>query len=168
MGGVVVVEREWTPWDYIDEISPPGRASPDAWIDKVSGGVATFAPVEDADDAFRITAKVGDLVAFTWAELHARIVTWITKDGYRLLAAAPAHFTRVCTNYSQGGFVDTTVEAIVKDIRDEFGPEAEAADDWPVEVELFFYVDNLNDPALNFRLVDKGGALAFMPEDQKQ
>ena len=159
--------REWTPVGYIDEISPPGRDSPDAWIERVAGDVAELAPVEeDRDDAYRLRVQVGEVVCFSWQELHGVIPCKIWPDRHQLLASPPPTFTRVCTLYGEGGFVETSVDGIVTDIRLEFAEGGELVNgmEWPIEVTLHFFVDATE--GLDFRLIDKGGALAFVPAEQ--
>jgi len=162
--------REWLPDEYLDEVTPPWRASPDDWIDEVHGWIAVLGPVEnEVEGAYQMCVAVGDVVQFVWQELVAEIELAVWEGGYSLLGEAPpaGTWTRVCTSLANGGIVEQSIDKVVDEIRDE---ERLADPEWPVRVIIFFYLDNMwrerSPSADQFRLIDQGGALAFVPARQ--
>ena len=163
-----MTDREWMPVDYIDEVSPPWRASPDAWIDEVKDGVAVLGPVED-EDGHRLKVKLGDVVKFSWQELVTTRIVRVWDDHHVIDGEDidSDSFTRVCTTYGDGGFLAGTFAEFVDVVR-EAGEDMLAKqtgdhdEEWPIEVLAFFYLDDVTEGD-DFRLIDKGGALGFVP-----
>ncbi len=67
--------RKWVPSDYVDEITPPPRETPDAWIE---GGNA-LAAFDDAAPP-RPLAE-GEIVRFSWVETLGAVTITIAEDG---------------------------------------------------------------------------------------
>lgn len=164
--------REWLPNDYLDEITPAWRNSPDAWIDKIENGVAILAPCSDNDDdaeAFRLRVEIGDVVQFCWQELVAETELTVWQDHHEMLPAAPpaTSWNCVCTHLMQGGLVEQSIDKIAAQVREQL----QEPHGWPAQVTLRFYLDNMwcdRGDADRFRLIDKGGALAFAPAERLQ
>ena len=72
--------RAYLPHDYQDEVVPPPRATPTAWIEALPGDVFALAPADD--DAEPSTFfQPGDVVAFDWTETYGSIVVTTAEDG---------------------------------------------------------------------------------------
>lgn len=151
--------RQWIPFDYVDEISPPGRETPDAWIERTEAGRAILSPIEGGD-SFRLTPKVGDVVPFYWQEQVAELQLRVWSDHHVLDGDAPpaSSFNRVCTTYGDGGFVDSTLDELIDQVR------ADGLNEEPLTISVFFYLDSVK--VERFRLIDNGGALSFAPAAQ--
>ncbi|WP_337996190.1 hypothetical protein [Oleispirillum naphthae] len=67
--------KKWVPTDYIDEVTPPGRATPDDWI--VEGaGLGGF---DETDPPMPLNE--GEIVLFDWVVDLGRATVLIEEDG---------------------------------------------------------------------------------------
>jgi hypothetical protein len=57
-------DRKWIPTEYQDEVIPPPRDTPDAWLRRATDGTWLLAPSEDL--GFVRVLVDGDIVEFDW------------------------------------------------------------------------------------------------------
>lgn len=92
------IKTEWWPTDYLDEVSPPGRHCPNAWIVDVEQ--EQYLAGEDAHEPFcreEATHLIdGAIVHFSRCDTFAEIVLTLTADGYSLASAVPEGFEQCC------------------------------------------------------------------------
>lgn len=85
-------DRKWLPAEYIDEICPPGRETPTAWIKRAAGDrwiLFGDSPYEDDEDG-RLSAAPGDIVQFQWYADGDEVDVQLNGDGtYRVLGTVP-------------------------------------------------------------------------------
>jgi len=91
--------RVWIPEEYLDEVTPPGRASPSEWIEDNVAGRA-LAPAWDFEKSAPIALERGQVVNFYWCDTHGHVLIRLQRDGsFKILSGAvePAatHFWRV-------------------------------------------------------------------------
>ncbi len=71
-----MIERRWLPTKYQDEIIPPARATPDAWIMRLADGAYALAAADYAwvdgkpDVEPNELLKEGSIVEFEWHEIY--------------------------------------------------------------------------------------------------
>lgn len=76
--------RLWVPSIYVDEISPPGRPSPQDWLARLDDGAPCLAPAEiEPEDpgAGRTPVALGEIVKFQWTQDFGLIEVTVSKDG---------------------------------------------------------------------------------------
>lgn len=165
---------QWWPTDYIDEVSPPGRASPSAWIETIAGNGAQLAaadPVEDGGDGAPGRTLVADeTLTFVSREMLGMIAVTIRTDGtwmigkrdpleFKLLDTVPAGTNAFWLAGDISGdtlaeSMDAFVAAYIElDLPDD--PPTE-----PTEVHVAMACDSDEQP---FRLVIDGGKARFDP-----
>ena len=86
-------DRKWLPADYIDEVCPPGRDTPTAWIKRAAGDrwILFGDSLNEDDEDGRLSAAPGDFVQFQWYEDGGQVDVQLNGDGtYRVLGAVPA------------------------------------------------------------------------------
>jgi hypothetical protein len=76
-----MVNRTWMPSDYQDEMIPPARPSPSAWVEPVEkGGFALAAAWPKQSGAKPRPLAEGDIVSFDWTEDHGQAQFTIHPD----------------------------------------------------------------------------------------
>lgn len=121
-------ERGWVPTEYVDEVSPPNRASPDAWIVRLADGAFALAGPEDGDDPGAIL-RDGETVLFDWQEDHGdgEIKQRTGDDGKPELYAdppMPADATHVWLPFDYDS-ISNSVANLVKNTPAEIGDRVE-------------------------------------------
>lgn len=81
-------DRVWYPADYVDEICPPGRPSPDHWIVQLDDGAPCIDHPDD-DEPMGVALKDGDVVEFTWSARAADLTLTVHADGTWALPDLP-------------------------------------------------------------------------------
>lgn len=115
---------EWWPTDYIDEVVPPARESPSAWIVVHDEGFALAGADELADDSLGPDLEDGAIVKFTYLVSFGEIDVTLTDSGYRLASPEPVGYEQCCI---LGGWQLETLAAAPKEMIDllrESGAEA--------------------------------------------
>jgi len=88
-------QRLYIPAAYVDEVCPPGRVNPDAWIGTPAGDVWLLATEEDID--FGLTLKPGETIEFDGVERLGAVEVEIRDDGTHaargLVPDGVTHFT---------------------------------------------------------------------------
>lgn len=148
-----MTDRKWMPSEYADEVVPPPRPTPDAWIITLSDGAHALAGGEPyGEDAGPGRAlKEGDVVNFDWTEnfgnreltFHKSDDGWKwTLDGDEPLAPPDGYM-----NVAEVGDWETAMPSL-----DEF---AETYSDSGVEdgetITVTFYAWSANDVPFVFR-----------------
>lgn len=67
--------KKWVPSDYVDEITPPPRETPDAWIEDYGN----LAAIDDAHPPQPLAE--GEIVNFSWVETLGSVTITIAEDG---------------------------------------------------------------------------------------
>jgi len=95
-----MTQREWWPSDYADEVMPPGRESPSAWIRGPRGDTYELAGADDdiegaeRDDDHPRIVRPGEVIDFVWCESLGTVEVTIFPDGaHRVHGVVPAHAT---------------------------------------------------------------------------
>jgi hypothetical protein len=91
------MSRQWVPSDYIDEISPPPRATPGAWVTSLPGDAYALAPADDLDEATPRVLHDNDTVPFHWTEHFGRAT--LTSGADRIWSVdrpPPPETTHIC------------------------------------------------------------------------
>ena len=86
--------RLWWPSDYVDETMPPGHASPDGWLCRLSDGAHAYGIAGSANawTAPRRLAE-GQVVLFDWQEEAGSATLTIDADGRFLCVPFPGFDT---------------------------------------------------------------------------
>lgn len=103
--------RLWWPEAFVDEVMPPGRATPDAWLTRLSDGAHAIAGDEERElDPIRLTE--GMEVAFLQQDTLGRARLTFEDDGKVTWSPAPP---------PECNFLwDGEVEGVIADSPDEF------------------------------------------------
>lgn len=86
-------DRKWLPVEYIDEICPPARDTPTAWIKRAAGDrwILFGDSLNEDDEDGRLSAAPGDIVQFQWYEDGETVDVQINGDGtFRVLGTVPS------------------------------------------------------------------------------
>jgi len=161
--------REWMPAFFVDEVCPPWRPTPDAWIDKVENGTALIG-ITEAEEEFggAIKVSIGETLDFCWQENVAGSSLIIHADRHELqpfpaadkLIAEVSGCTRVCTTYAEGGFIGDSVDDLVAQVRKTDGLE------YPLQMQISWFRDSTE--FVKLRLVDTDGTHRFIPAEHVQ
>ncbi|MBU3887722.1 MULTISPECIES: hypothetical protein [Methylosinus] len=127
----MVVDSKWYPECYLDEVMPPGRADPSAWIVDI-GGAAHLAGLEQDGDQWARPLRDGDTVRFFRCDTHDEIELRLAADGHALASEPPAEFEQCCVGGGWQG--DTLAESV-----DEMVAGLREADAPPGDYDVFFY-----------------------------
>lgn len=74
--------RTWIPEAYLDEVTPPGRASPDAWIERGDDGKLWIAPAWSSERTSpRLPLEEGQVVGFYWCDEFGAVRVQFKDDG---------------------------------------------------------------------------------------
>jgi hypothetical protein len=106
-------EREWFPAEWVDEVCPPSKATPDAFIVKDGDGWLlgygqgdTGVHINDAD-LYNQPLEVGDVVSFVSCDRYDDIEATLKRDGsYQLHGALPPDHNTIIVD----GDIDTLHE----------------------------------------------------------
>lgn len=76
-------QRTWIPEAYLDEITPPGRPSPDAWLTRLPDGQICIAKAWDfAEEGNEpIKLEIGQTVGFYWCDELGEVKVQFKDDG---------------------------------------------------------------------------------------
>jgi hypothetical protein len=122
-------EREWFPAEWVDEVCPPSKATPDAFIVKdCDGWLLGYGPgdtgvhINDAD-LYNQPLEVGDVVSFVSCDRYDDIEATLKRDGsYQLHGTLPPDHNTIIVD----GDIDTLhegFEALIEALKttgDEF------------------------------------------------
>lgn len=106
------VGRTWVPEHFLDEITPPGRATPEAWLTEIPNAKGRYRieqrwPDDENPDGFDVA--VGDLVGFLACDDHGSVEVQIKRDGtYSVTGGVSASATHFCCL----GDVDTLADSM--------------------------------------------------------
>jgi len=78
--------RQWWPNDLVDEVMPPGRATPQAWLSPDASGVTTIHADNDDDKTALASIQPGSEVEFLWYENRGSAEILLMPDGTWSLA----------------------------------------------------------------------------------
>ena len=109
----------WWPTDYLDEVMPNGRASPNDWI--IIGPDAPMLAPPDYYDEEETPDRVlceSDIVNFVSCTTHDVINMILTADGYVFDRPPPATFGQCCCLYGwQAETLDDDVVSMIGRLR---------------------------------------------------
>lgn len=89
--------RKWVPESYVDEISPPGRSSPSAWIVSVPGDAYALAPCDEHEPGEPQILRDGAVVQFAWTESFGEAMFLVGEDRkWTVDREPPEGVTHVC------------------------------------------------------------------------
>ncbi len=115
--------EEWWPEAYCDEVMPPPRVSPDAWVVQLADGYALAAPEARAWEPERLTD--GETVLFTQRIDHGGATLDLFADGtWQVSRPMPAAAESVYAVQAES--LAETVEGCVREILDIAGAAAAA------------------------------------------
>lgn len=72
------IKKRWVPERYVDEVTPPARATPTDWVMR-RGSSFVLAPA--FDEAEPRWLRDGEVVEFSWTEAHGTAQLTIADDG---------------------------------------------------------------------------------------
>lgn len=110
-------ESKRYPECYLDEVMPPGRADPNAWIVDIDGAPQLAG---DGFDGEGSTALVdGQIVRFWRCDIYDTIELTLTRDGYSFAPEPPTVFEQCCILEGwQADTLATCVEEMVSLLRE--------------------------------------------------
>lgn len=73
--------RQWWPAEIADEVMPPGRATPQAWLSPGPDGVTRAKDEDDPQGGVIITLSPGQVLAFVYQEKRGSADVTIMPDG---------------------------------------------------------------------------------------
>ncbi|WP_424363567.1 hypothetical protein [Methylocystis parvus] len=110
------IGQKWWPEHFLDEVMPPGRDHPTAWIETIGGRACIAAPDDDREPR---ELKDGDLVRFQRCDDYGVIDLHLRPDGYSLSQDPPKEAEQCCV--LDGWNVETVaidVAEMVESLRD--------------------------------------------------
>jgi hypothetical protein len=118
--------RRWLPARYQDEVIPPPRESPSAWVITLPGDAYAIAPIEDGCDRDPWILREGDVIEFDWTVDLGDGQLAIAADGSWELdigeAPQPPEGAHLCV--LAGGEIDSlsdSVETLVEGLAGDDG-----------------------------------------------
>ena len=88
-----MTDRKWWPEDLVDEVMPPGRASPADWL-HVDGDTVVIR--NDRDPEWTRTIRPGDVVDFTYCDHLGSAATAAIGAARPYRSAGPTSTPPVC------------------------------------------------------------------------
>lgn len=126
-----ILREGWLPEIYCDEVTPPPRATPDAWLTRRADGTPALAsddPVAAEDEPGDTAASLvdGEAVPFTRLADHGRATLAIRPDGsWSVSAPMPAAAEQVCAlDGFQSETLSGSVEEVVEALQELLGDDA--------------------------------------------
>ena len=154
--------RTWIPEEYLDEVTPPGRASPDAWLEPAFEGGSQIARAWDADeDAPPIPVEEGQVVAFMWCDEFGAVKVQFKDDGtFKALGPVDPRTTHFWQVGDPGSLADS-LEEMAKIEAEEIKATKIDGHDCEfsiVEVQMATWAEK----PVRYRLVIERGAARFI------
>ncbi len=142
---------KWIPELFLDEVSPPARDTPEAWLRRDPDGVWRI----DGDDCGAFCIVDGEIVAFMRLDEHGGATLTLTPTGWNVSAPMPAEAKNVCAlDGMQADTLSDSVHIVVERLR-EIG-----ADDDDFRLSYYSFVE------IPLRFV--AGDARFVPTDAPQ
>jgi hypothetical protein len=102
---------EYIPYDWIDEVSPDPRPSPDAWLSRMDDGAPCIKP--DPDDCCEpFTIKDGQIVKFQASEKNPKKYTLTVKEDGSFTCNPRPPADRDWRCWLPGGFICGDIEEV--------------------------------------------------------
>lgn len=145
------MSREWVPECYVDEVSPPPRASASDWVMKLPGDAYALAPFDVGEDEPHRVLHDGDVVRFHWTE-HFGTATLLIGEGgsWSVDCEPPEPVTHVCAI----GDAETLAYGAGRGALEEFVRQWIENDAEPAAIAVAYYTWSETPTSFEFR----GGA----------
>ena len=154
--------RTWIPEVYLDEVTPAGRPSPDAWLELGDDGKRWIAPAWSFDTTSqRLPVEEGQIVGFYWCDELGAVQVQFKDDGtFRArgtIDPRTTHFWQV----GDPGSLAESLEEMAKTEAEEL--KAMKVDGHPAEFSLCeVQLATWSEKAVQYRLTIDRGAARFV------
>lgn len=127
-------ETLWLPSNYVDEVMPEGKASPQDWVELINGLPHIVAPFDDEETETTWPLTEGDVITF---QRHTRLPDIVVKmnlDGGFTTDRDP-HLSANCFGSSElEQFGQESLESLLEEIKVNYGLIVDPIEVWQFEI----------------------------------
>lgn len=149
--------RRWVPEFLVDEVTPPPRETPDAWLptECISGRMIV---ADDLEDGPAVALTIGDTMEFAWVVDHGTIVFEIAADG---TFTTDRPIPPEANSFLEIGDTDTLGEAAEVFARNWAESAFGYGEETSMTVDVYVYVYQWGNNHVTFLLVETDGRAKF-------